>query len=35
VAGIPTAVDPAFALIAQKRAADVAHCEAIPRRQFR
>jgi hypothetical protein len=31
VAGIPTsaAVDPAFALIAEKLAADVAHCEAI------
>jgi hypothetical protein len=29
VAGIPTSDDPAFALIAAKRAADVAHCEAI------
>jgi hypothetical protein len=33
VVGIPTAadraVDPAFALIVEKRAADVAHCEAI------
>jgi hypothetical protein len=33
VAGIPAAaaaaVDPAFALIAEKRAADVAHCETI------
>jgi hypothetical protein len=28
-AGIPTAIDPAFALIAEKRAADIAHCEAI------
>jgi hypothetical protein len=29
VAGIPTSVDPVFALIAEKLAADVAHCEAI------
>jgi hypothetical protein len=29
VAGIPTSDDPAFALIAAKRAADAAHCEAI------
>jgi hypothetical protein len=29
VAGIPTSVDPAFALIAEKLATDVAHCEAI------
>jgi hypothetical protein len=29
VAGIPTSDDPAFALIAEKRAADIAHCAAI------
>jgi hypothetical protein len=29
VAGVPAAVDPAFALIAAHRAAEIAHCEVI------